>query len=450
MRERRWLRPAGFVLAVVALSAVPRAAAFDAQEFSPAVDPEGYFSVYSSRTAPRGRFHFSLWYDYVGDPITSRAFNREFPTRLASGEDMVEHIHTIDLVGSYSLLDWLELGIDVPFSDVTSNFEGTRRDTGLDAIRLLAKAQLTRERTYGLGFALVPFLDLPTGDSKRLSSDGETDFGFLGVADFVHGRFRASANAGYKVNQEGDLHLLDLNDGGDEILYGLGAGLLAIKNQPMLFGYVDNVEVIAELFGSTIGDDPFRDEFATPLEMLGGARFYGRSGLYFTFGIGESLTDSINGAAVRVIGSLGYTPPPPPPAPLPPAPPPPPPPAEKLVVTEEQIITLEPIYFDFDKATIKPVSYPVLDEVAKVMRDGPTIVVRVEGHTDDVGSDAYNARLSERRAHSVVKYLVAKGIDPARLQAIGFGESRPIATNDTPEGRAKNRRTEFHIVTQGR
>jgi OmpA-OmpF porin, OOP family len=120
------------------------------------------------------------------------------------------------------------------------------------------------------------------------------------------------------------------------------------------------------------------------------------------------------------------------------------------VVTEEQIITLEPIYFDFDKATIKPVSYPVLDEVAKVMRDGPTIVVRVEGHTDDVGSDAYNARLSERRAHSVVKYLVAKGIDPARLQAIGFGESRPIATNDTPEGRAKNRRTEFHIVTQGR
>jgi len=84
------------------------------------------------------------------------------------------------------------------------------------------------------------------------------------------------------------------------------------------------------------------------------------------------------------------------------------------------------------------------------MRDRPTVIVRVEGHTDSVGSDKYNQRLSERRAHAVVKYLIGKGIESNRLQAAGFGESRPIAPNETPEGRAKNRRTEFHIVTQGR
>jgi len=444
MMESRGLRRAGLLFAMASLVLAGRSLAFDAQEFSPAIDPEGYFSVYSSRTAPQGRWHFSLWYNYVGDPITSHEFNEEFPNELGANKHLIDDIHTIDVVASYSLFDWLELGIDVPISDVSSNFEGARSDTGLDSIRLMAKAQVLRERWHNLGFALVSFVDLPTGDSKRLSSDGETDFGFLGVADFVYERFRTSVNAGYKVNQKGDLHLLELNDGGDEILYGLGAGLLAIKNQPMLFGWFQNVEVLGELFGSTVADDPYYEEFATPLEALGGARFYDDSGLYFTIGVGKSITQSINGSSVRVIGQIGYTPPPPPPAP---PPPPPTPPQEKVVVTEEQIITLEPVYFDFDKATIKPISFAILDQVAKVMNDRPTITVRVEGHTDSYGSDAYNQKLSDRRVHSVVQYLVKKGIPAARLQGQGFGESRPIAPNDTDEGRAKNRRTEFHIVT---
>ena len=124
------------------------------------------------------------------------------------------------------------------------------------------------------------------------------------------------------------------------------------------------------------------------------------------------------------------------------------------MVTEEQIITLEPIYFDFDKSTIKPVSYPILDQVVKVMTDRPNMRVRVEGHTDSKGTDEYNQKLSQRRTDSVVKYLIGKGIDPSRLEAVGFGESRPIAPNqdesgkDNPTGRAKNRRTEFHVIQQ--
>ena len=449
MKDSGRMRWVGVLLIGWVSCLVGEAKAFDAQEFSPAVDPEGYFSVYSSRTAPRGRFHLGIWYNFADDPISASEFNEAFPNRLPAGKSLVDHIHTIDLVASYSLLDWLELGIDAPFSDVKSNFAGTRSDTGPDNIRLLAKAQLLRERWKGIGLAVVPFVDLPSGDSKRLTSSGKTEGGVIGVADYVYQRLRTSVNIGYKINQEGDFAIGELNDGSDELLYGLGVGVLAFKDQPMLFGFVDNVEVLAELFGSTKASDPYYEEFATPLEMLGGARFYSKSGLYFTFGIGKSVTKSINGAGVRVIGGLGYMPPAPPPPP--PAPPPAPtPPQEKVVVTEEQIITLEPIYFDFDKSTIKPVSYPVLDQVAQVMRDRPTVIVRVEGHTDSVGSDKYNQRLSERRAHAVVKYLIGKGIESNRLQAAGFGESRPIAPNETPEGRAKNRRTEFHIVTQGR
>jgi len=159
---------------------------------------------------------------------------------------------------------------------------------------------------------------------------------------------------------------------------------------------------------------------------------------------------AVGGMALGAI--LGHTicdprlqPPPPPPLPAPS------PPQEKVVVTEEQIVTLEPIYFDFDKATIKPVSYPVLDQIVRVMTDRPAIEVRVEGHTDAKGTDTYNRRLSQQRAEAVVKYLVAKGVARARLEAVGLGESRPIAPNenpdgsDNPQGRAKNRRTEFHI-----
>ena len=70
--------------------------------------------MYSSRTAPRGRFHVGIWYNFADEPV----------------EDVVDHVHSIDLVGSYSLLDWLELGIDAPFSDVKSSLAGTRSDTG--------------------------------------------------------------------------------------------------------------------------------------------------------------------------------------------------------------------------------------------------------------------------------------------------------------------------------
>jgi outer membrane protein OmpA-like peptidoglycan-associated protein len=112
-------------------------------------------------------------------------------------------------------------------------------------------------------------------------------------------------------------------------------------------------------------------------------------------------------------------------------------------------ITLRGIYFDFDKATIKPESRPALDDAAKILRDNPTVNVEIQGHTDSKGSDSYNLNLSDRRAWSVVSYLVQNyGIDKARLTAKGYGEARPVATNDTDSGRTLNRRVEFVILGQ--
>jgi outer membrane protein OmpA-like peptidoglycan-associated protein len=110
-------------------------------------------------------------------------------------------------------------------------------------------------------------------------------------------------------------------------------------------------------------------------------------------------------------------------------------------------ITLRGIYFDFDKSTIKPESRPALEDAAKMLKENPTISVEIQGHTDSKGSDSYNLSLSDRRAASVVLYLVQNlGIDHSRLTSRGYGESMPIATNDTDSGRALNRRVEFAVT----
>ncbi len=110
-------------------------------------------------------------------------------------------------------------------------------------------------------------------------------------------------------------------------------------------------------------------------------------------------------------------------------------------------VVLPNIFFDFNKSTLKPESYPALNRVVALMREYPTISVELGGHTDCVGSDSYNQRLSEARAGSCRQYLVTQGISPDRITAVGYGETRPIDPNCHPKrGNQINRRTEFKIL----
>jgi len=115
-------------------------------------------------------------------------------------------------------------------------------------------------------------------------------------------------------------------------------------------------------------------------------------------------------------------------------------------VTKEQIVIKDKILFDTGKATIKPVSHSILNAVVQVLKDYPNIKVRVEGHTDSVGSSTSNQKLSEKRAASVAAYLASKGVTKSRLTSKGLGEGNPIDTNRTKSGRGNNRRVEFHIT----
>jgi OOP family OmpA-OmpF porin len=142
--------------------------------------------------------------------------------------------------------------------------------------------------------------------------------------------------------------------------------------------------------------------------------------------------------------------PPPAPKPAPPAPTPAPekpkPAPEKPKPVAEKVTFAADVLFDFDKAVIKPEGKSKLDDISSKVRGINLEVVIAIGHADSTGSDAYNQRLSVRRAESVKAYLVSKGIEPNRIYTEGKGEKQPVADNKTRDGRAKNRRVEIEVI----
>jgi outer membrane protein OmpA-like peptidoglycan-associated protein len=143
------------------------------------------------------------------------------------------------------------------------------------------------------------------------------------------------------------------------------------------------------------------------------------------------------GIAVAFAGPTLEMPSAPPPARAP-EPPPPPPVKEKIV--------LRGVHFNFNKATIRPEDMPILDQAAETLKEHGTIAVTVEGNTDNIGSEAYNEKLSVRRATAVRDYLAQHGIAVSRMTVVGKGASNPVASNDTEDGRAQNRRVELLVA----
>jgi OOP family OmpA-OmpF porin len=111
-----------------------------------------------------------------------------------------------------------------------------------------------------------------------------------------------------------------------------------------------------------------------------------------------------------------------------------------------KVIILKGVNFDYNKSILKSESYPVLDENLSVLKSRPKMTITIVGHTDSDGNDAYNQKLSETRATAVMQYFLEKGIPANRMQAIGKGESAPIADNKTDAGKAQNRRIEIEFT----
>ncbi|MEO8922073.1 MAG: outer membrane protein OmpA [Caldimonas sp.] len=169
--------------------------------------------------------------------------------------------------------------------------------------------------------------------------------------------------------------------------------------------------------------------------------------------------DGVWTPATGLAGCDGVPVPTPAPAPMPapapgaaPAPAPAPAPAAVIVApTSEKVTFAADAFFDFDKAVLKPEGRAKLDDLTSKMGGLNLEVIIAVGHTDSIGTAAYNQRLSVRRADAVKDYLVSKGIEKNRVYTEGKGEKQPVADNKTAEGRAKNRRVEIEVVgTRGK
>jgi OOP family OmpA-OmpF porin len=136
----------------------------------------------------------------------------------------------------------------------------------------------------------------------------------------------------------------------------------------------------------------------------------------------------------------------PPPPPPPPAEAPAPAPAPAPVPTSEKVSYQADTFFDFDKAVLKPAGKESLDDLVGKLNGMNLEVIIAVGHTDSIGTDAYNQKLSVRRAEAVKDYLKSKGVDAARIYTEGKGEKQPVDSNKTAAGRAKNRRVEIEVV----
>ena len=113
---------------------------------------------------------------------------------------------------------------------------------------------------------------------------------------------------------------------------------------------------------------------------------------------------------------------------------------------EGDIVVLNEVYFDVDSYELMPQSYNELAVLIAILKTNPDIKIELRGHTDNSGTQAHNIRLSENRAKAVMEYLIGRGIDSRRLKARGYGETKPVADNNTPEGRTLNRRVEYKVI----
>ncbi|HEX9307157.1 MAG TPA: OmpA family protein [Anaeromyxobacter sp.] len=485
--------------AAAALAALPARAedptrrGFDADPARLALSLDGGFVAETAAAAPAGTYGIAAVLD-----LTAGLLSLELG---GERDQLLEHRLSLHLLGGYSF-GRLEVGAEVPVAlwqdsdfsllkGVSGPLVAPIARTALGDIRLGAKLPLLDATRSPLGLAALLDVRLPTGDGDAFYSDGLALVPSV-IATRGFGRVRLDAQLGYIIRRAGQYAQLVVHDG---LTYAIGASADLASAGPLR-----SWRAIAELTGGwPRGYDLSGERYRAPLSARGGLRWHAWRSLALELGGGAGLGAAGYGreawrvfAGVRwglapvgapeedydhdgVPNAKDQCPREPGPAALDGCPdrdgdeipdrddkcPDQPGPVqndgcpvaenEPLVEIETERLSLkDAIHFDTGRDTIQRESFRILDEVAKLLNQHAELKkVRVEGHTDNVGSGTYNKDLSERRARSVVRYLAEKGaVDRKRLEPVGFGFERPVASNATAVGRSKNRRVEFTILAE--
>lgn len=485
--------------ALLCVSTTAKAQSIAIDEFRPAIDSRGYLTLNASQTLGHGEMSFGLgslqWgrklLSFEAGPATYSVDNMISATLVAA---LGLHLGGVPL----------EVGASLPFTIMNGSRGpdalGDPNNPNDDKLYRLAgqgigdfgfhvKAHLADAGR--LGFGAIASLYVPTGASRDpFLGEAAATPQLVAIADATLGNVRLAINGGIRLRRT--TTFMDMGSGGTPATMGsittstaLPVGIAAA------WGVVpEKIELVTEVFGAIpIGDHHGYQS----LEALGGIKVYLAKNSFLSLGAGRGLVPGEAGnpdfrAVIGIVfepkpaqrmsqnvpdedGVIAMGPPvkhddglgdrdndgifdkddkcpdepenyngvddedgcPEQDRPL-------------AFESESEIVTLEPIEFEFDKAVLRPSAFPILKDVVKALDDNPAItLIEVQGHTDEQGNDAYNLDLSNRRAATVMKFLADGGIDARRLTSQGYGETQPVDPRHTQQAYKLNRRVAFVI-----
>lgn len=401
-----------------------------------------------SDTGDYRRYFLGLDYSYLNDPLV--VLNADHSQRVST---LVDSISTIGLTGGMDFGGRFTVNLAVPVHFIKESGQGTI--TALGDARVFGNIFLTHRLQGEINFSLIPELRLPTGSTNLFVSDGSLGLGVLLAAEIDFGGFSLVGNTGYRYAGNAVFREIDFRN---RVPLGIGA------NIPVGRRWAINVE------GNSALSLPLNSD-QNPSELYAGGKYYFSPELVGTAGASMGALNSVGSQDYRLLLTLKFIPRSgaSDPTPIPQLASPPevvPEPAQKagriepkpeaplgprVVFTARQINISEEIKFEHDSDVLTRSAKGLLDEVAGVMKQNRKSYrqIEIDGHTNDLGSDAYNLRLSRLRAASVRRYLVGRGINHKVLASQGFGKRRPKRKRkelSLQAWRAENRRVEFKVV----
>jgi|GEM_PF-6075490 len=419
--------------------------AFDVQHFRPVNMDAGLLNLYSSDAMIKHPYNLGVFYNYNVNPIE---FGRSDNQRI---DEIVNNLQTINFLGSFRIQDYWSLHIDVPIHYL-ADFDplysgGTGEGFSIGDIRLASTFTLFSLKEHGIGWAMIPYVSIPTGPSDSFVAEPHTEFALSTVVDIRPWRDHYfTANWGVHTRDRRNVFNLRL---GTSAFYGLGWDWTLSKSR--------NWHLVSEIIGESPFDVSFKSVNNSPWEALTSIRkFFRGKTIRLDIGAGGGLNYGYGAPDTRLFAGVSFYPKkkksakrprlPEKIVEQPPAPTPTPEPVvEKLA--EPLLIKIPKIFFHTNKSTVKESSLKILNGLVQLLQEHKEILkLSIEGHTDSRGDEAYNFYMSVDRAKSVFKYLVEQGVDASRLSYSGSGETKPIAPNDTINGRATNRRVEFKVT----
>jgi outer membrane protein OmpA-like peptidoglycan-associated protein len=426
----------------------------DTQNFNPTNDGLDFVTVHSSETLKPGIFNLGLFLNYAVNSLP----NYE-DTVTQERTNFKDSLLSADFNFAVGLTENWEVGLSMPVllsqsvDDDINATHGEFAQNGITEARVMTKVRFFGDQTHGIGTVLSANFN-QIEDNPFTGTNAGPTFNFELVADTTVNRFAIGANVGYRLRNPGDaIAGIPVQPMGDQFIASLAGSYL----------FPDwDTKIISEIFGSVPAEDQefISDRDSSSAELLIGMKTDVTRNLAFHFGGGTEIIHGTSSPDWRVYTGINYT--------FGPvwgrA-------TENIVKVEEtqnldervrkeledidaftgepekeEVFVAREVLFPFNSDVLGAEAMESLKRFADYLKKPPGMkALRIDGHTDSVGSAVYNLDLSERRARSVRKALIELGVPANKIKAVGFGESHPIADNGNYQGRAANRRVEFNV-----